>query len=205
MRRFFAILLALFCLTLRAPGSEPDYKQVRVFTGTNFIRVRLPLTDVTGKVRVKEKSPDGFGLPVAPSKISLGKKHYLEWQIGYDLPATNSPSAVPEIQFTRNGETKYGHELSKIILEAVRLGLLSTNDLAREIEALKQIKPSEFEENLPVLVEAETNRAPDGFQRRPARAAIHQNHALRLGADPTQTKTTRGRLSGHGLCLPADG
>lgn len=165
MRRFFTILLALFCLTLHAPGSEPDYKQVHVSTGTNFIRVRLPLTDVTGKVRVKEKSPDGFGLPVAPSKISLGKKHYLEWQIGYDLPATNSSSAVPEIQFTRNGETKYGHELSKIILEAVRLGLLSTNDLAQEIVALKQIKPSEFEENLPVLVEAETNRAADGFQR----------------------------------------
>ena len=30
---------------------------------------------------------------------------------------------------TRKGETKYGHELSKILFEAVRLGLISTNQL----------------------------------------------------------------------------
>ena len=86
------------------------------------MRVRLPLTDVTGKVRVKEKTADGFGLPVAPSKTVLGEKHYLEWQIGYDTPNANSPSVVPQIKFSRKGETKYGHELSKIIFESVRLG-----------------------------------------------------------------------------------
>jgi hypothetical protein len=137
---------------------------VLISTTTNAVRVRLPLTDVTGKVRVKEKSAEGFGLPVAPSKVLLGKKHYLEWQIGYDSPNTNSPSTVPQIQFTRNGETKYGHELSKVIVEAVRLGFLSTNDLIREIEALKKIPPAEFEESQPVQVETATNTAADGFQ-----------------------------------------
>jgi hypothetical protein len=145
-------------------AADAEYKLVLISTTTNAVRVRLPLTDVTGKVRAKEKSADGFGLPVAPSKISLGRKHYLEWQIGYDSPNTNSPSTVSQIKFTRNGETKYGHELSKIIFEAVRLGLISTNDLAREIEALKKIPHAEFEESQPVLVEAETNSAADGFQ-----------------------------------------
>jgi hypothetical protein len=165
MKRIFAaILTALVFSTLRAFCAGSDYKQVLAETNGDSVRVRLPLTDVTGKVRVKEKSPDGFGLPVAPSKTLLGEKDYLEWQIGYDIPNTNSPSVVPEIKFIRNGETKYGHELSKIIFEAVRIGILSTNDLIREIDSLKKIPPAEFEESQAVQVEVSTNAAADGFQ-----------------------------------------
>jgi len=164
LRKTFFTAFVFLALTLHAFCADAEYKLVRIETLTNAVRVRLPLTDVTGKVRVKEKSSDGFGLPVAPSKTILGKKHYLEWQIGYDIPNTNSPSVVPEIKFIRNGEMKYGHELSKIILEAVRLGLISTNDLVREIEALKKIQPTEFEESQPVQVEIATNTMTDGFQ-----------------------------------------
>jgi hypothetical protein len=164
MRKITVISLVFLMLALCGFCADADYKQVIISTNAEAVRVRLPLTDVTGKVRVKEKSADGFGLPIAPSKTVLGKKHYLEWQIGYDSPNTNSPSVVPEIRFIRNGETKYGHELSKIIFEAVQLGILSTNDLVREIEALKQIKPSEFEENQTVQVEVSTNAAANGFQ-----------------------------------------
>lgn len=160
----FISCLAMFACTLRAFCASTDYKQVLISTNNEVVRVRLPLTDVTGKVRVKEKSSDGFGLPVAPSKTSLGKKHYLEWQIGYDLPNTNSPSVVPEIRFIRNGEIKYGHELSKIVSEAVQLGILPTNDLAREIDSLKKVQPKEFEENQRVQVEVSTNTEPNGFQ-----------------------------------------
>jgi hypothetical protein len=128
------------------------------------VRVRLPLTYLTGKVRVKEKSFSSVGIPVAPTKALLGDKFYIEWQIGYDIPDTNSPTVVPEIKFTRNGETKYGHELSKIIFDAVQIGVLSTNDLTREIEALKKIQPSEFEENQTMQVETSTNIAANGFQ-----------------------------------------
>jgi hypothetical protein len=158
-------LIAVFviCFTFSAFCADADYKRVLVFTNGDSVRIRLPLTDVTGKVRVKEQTRDGFGIPAAPSKTVLGEKHYLEWQIGYDIPNTNSPSVVPEIKFTRNGETKYGHELSKIIFESVRLGILSTNDLIREVEALKKIQPSEFEESQPVQVETSTNLA-NGFQ-----------------------------------------
>ncbi len=164
MRQSSLILLVVFSLVFRALGDGADYKLVLVEAHGDAVRVRLPLTDVTGKVRVKEKSAGGFGLPVAPSKTSLGQKHYLEWQIGYDTPNTNSPSVVPQIRFIRNGETKYGHELSKIIFESVRLGILSTNDLIREIEPLKKIQPAEFEESQAVQVEISTNAATDGFQ-----------------------------------------
>ena len=163
MRKALIFCLAFLAFALRAVCADADYKQVLVFTNAGSVRVRLPLTDVTGKVRVKEISPDGFGIPVAPSKISLGEKHYIEWQIGYDIPNTNSPSVVPQIHFQRKGEIKYGHELSKIIFESVRLGLLSANELAREIEALKKIQPSEFEESQPAQVEVSTNSA-NAFQ-----------------------------------------
>lgn len=165
MRSIFAICCLFFLVFARlAFSADMEYKLVQIETLTDAVQVRLPLTDVTGKVRVKEKSSDGFGLPVAPARTSLGEKHYLEWQIGYDTPDTNSPGAVPQIEFIVNGQTKYGHEFSKIIFEAVRLGLLSTNELIREIEALKKIQPAEFEENQPVQIEVSTNAAGDGFQ-----------------------------------------
>ncbi len=164
MKKYFLLLVCLLVLANGTFAANADYKLALIFTTTNAVRVRLPLTDVTGKVRVKEKTSDGFGLPVAPMKTLLDKNYYLEWQIGYDIPNTNSPSVVPEIKFSRNGETKYGHELSKIIFEAVRLGIISTNDLIHEIDSLKKIPASEFEENQAVQVEVSTNNAADGFQ-----------------------------------------
>ncbi len=162
MKRFIVSLLVLV-FAFHAFSAGTDYKQVLIFTNAGVVRVRLPLTDVTGKVRVKEISPNGFGIPVAPSKTALGEQNYLEWQIGYDLSNTNSPSVVPQIRFQRNGEIKYGRELAKIIFEAVRLGLLTTNDLAHELESLKKIPSSDFEENRPVQIEVTTNAA-NGFQ-----------------------------------------
>jgi hypothetical protein len=164
MKKYFLLFASLIAIANHAFAASADYKSVLVETNGDAVRVRLPLTDVTGKVRVKEKSSDGFGLPVAPMKTALGKKHYLEWQIGYDIPNTNSPTVVPEIKFIRNGETKYGHELAKIVFEAVRLGILSTNDLLHEIDSLKKIPSNEFEENQAVQVEVSTNAAADGFQ-----------------------------------------
>ena len=164
--RGYPWLLAFFIIgfAFRAVCADADYKLVLVSTTTNAVRVRLPLTDVTGKVRVKEKSSDGFGIPIAPSKVSLGKKHYLEWQIGYDTPDPKDITVVPEIKFTRKGETKYGHELSKIVFESVRLGLISTNELVRELELLKKNSTRTFEESRAVEVEVSTNTTADGFQ-----------------------------------------
>ncbi len=164
MRILTFLLLGWLGAASCAIAAEADYKQVLVTDGTNFVRIRLPLTDVTGKVRVKEISPDGFGLPVTPSKTILGKKHYLEWQIGYDTPDAKDISVVPQIKFTRKGETKYGHELSKILFDAVRLGLISTNELVKELELLKINASETFEESRAVEVEVSTNKTSDGFQ-----------------------------------------
>jgi hypothetical protein len=164
VRKSAIILLTLICLGVQAFCANAEYKVVRIETLTNAVRVRLPLTDVTGKVRVKEKTSDGFGLPVAPMQVSLVKKHYLEWQIGYDTPDANDVTVVPQIKFTRKGETKYGHELSKILFESVRQGLISTNELARAVELLQKNSTGTFEESRAVEVEVFTNTTSDGFQ-----------------------------------------
>ena len=155
----------LLCLCCVANAADAEYKLVLVIPTTNAILIRVPLTDVTGKVRVKERTPDGFGIPIAPSKTALGKQHYLEWQIGYDSPTTNSPSSVPQIHFTRKGETKYGHELSKILLDAVHLGILSTNDLQREIAMLPKLAEKSFEERESIEIEAAQKPDAAGFAR----------------------------------------
>jgi len=105
VKKFLGLFAVLMAFAGHAFAASADYKSVLVETNGDAIRIRLPLTDVTGKVRVKEKSSDGFGLPVAPMKTFLNEKFYLEWQIGYDIPGTNSPTVVPEIKFVRNGET----------------------------------------------------------------------------------------------------
>ncbi len=162
---FLALIVVALFFVVPTHAADAEYKLVLVIPTNNAVLVRLPLTDVTGKVRVKEKTPDGFGIPIAPSKTALGKKHYLEWQIGYDSPTTNSPSSVPQIRFTRKGETKYGHELSKILLDALRLGILSTNDLQREIAMLPKLAEKSFEERESIEMEAAQKPDEVGFAR----------------------------------------
>lgn len=197
--------LALGCLSLSAFCADWGYKSVLIFTNADAVRVRLPLTDVTGKVRVKEMQPNGRGISVAPSQTALGKKHYLEWQIGYDVPNTNSPSVVPQIHFQRDGKTKYGHELSKMIFAAVQLGLISTNDLIQEMEDLKKIPPSEFEENRAVQIEVSTNFS-NGFQsaveRRPqfTKTTPHGSVQIQL----KQKQRAVGYQAMVYVCLPLD-
>jgi len=190
----------------RLLAADTDYKQVLITTATNVIHVRLPLTDVTGKVRVKEQAPNGFGLPIAPTKTVLGKQHYLEWQIGYDVPHTNSPSIVPQISFTRKGETKYGHELSKILFEAVRLGLVSTNELAKELALLKKNSAGTFEESRTVEVEISTNTTADGFQsavqKMPQFTKTTPHGSVQIQLKPKQRAV--GYQAMVYVCLPLD-
>ncbi|ENV8235737.1 hypothetical protein QMK11_01600 [Campylobacter jejuni] len=47
----------------------------------NFkIDYELPLTSVAGKIRIKQRSAfNDYGLSVAPTKININVKHYVEW------------------------------------------------------------------------------------------------------------------------------
>ncbi len=151
-------------------AADTEYRLLRIEPAGQAVRVRLPLTDVTGKVRPKERTPDGYGEPLAPTKTSLGTKHYLEWQIGYDTREADAPNVVKEIQFIRKGETKFGAELSKILVEALRLGVISTNDVLRERDRLAKLAEATLEEREGITtektpLETKGGMLPDGFTR----------------------------------------
>ncbi len=167
----FVLALGLACIWLaRATAADTEYKLVRIEPASQSIRVRLPLTDVSGKVRPKERTPDGYGEPLAPTKTALGPKHYLEWQIGYDTREADAPNVVKEIQFVRKGETKFGAELSKMLVDALRLGVISTNDLLRERDRLAKLSEATLEEREGITtektpLELKSGTLPDGFTR----------------------------------------
>jgi hypothetical protein len=185
-------------------AANADYKQVLITPTNNAVLVRLPLTDVNGKVRVKEKTADGLGVPVAPTRTKLGKDHYLEWQIGYDSPDTNSPSSVPQIQFTRKGETKYGHELSKLLVDALALGLITTNDLQHEIAMLPKLAANSFEEHEVIEMEAAQKPDESGFsrsvQRVPQFIRMTDHGAVQIVLKPRQRAV--GYQAMVYVCLP---
>ncbi len=167
--RLVVALILTFTWLARASAADTEYKLVRVETAGQALRVRLPLTDVAGKVRPKERTPDGYGEPLAPTKTVLGEKHFLEWQIGYDTREADAPNVVKAIQFVRKGETKFGAELSKMLVDALRLGVISTNDLLRERDRLAKLAEATLEEREGITTEKTPLDAkgglPDGFTR----------------------------------------
>ena len=123
-------LLAFLLLTLTCFAQ--DSSTVLIQSVNCAVEVRLPLTAVTSKVRMKQRNADGYGEPVAPKQTVLDKTCYLEWQIGYDTPDKNAPTVAEGVVFRRKGETKYGYELAEILREALALHLL-TPDAVREL------------------------------------------------------------------------
>lgn len=50
------------------------------------ISVRVPLTEQSGKFRVKAREAvNEDGRPAATRQEAFTKNHYVEWQIGYDV------------------------------------------------------------------------------------------------------------------------
>jgi hypothetical protein len=50
------------------------------------IRVAIPLTATSGKIRIKRRSIlNEYGIPVATCQTELTQNCYIEWQIGYDV------------------------------------------------------------------------------------------------------------------------
>ena len=166
LRRVLAAMLASF-LAATSPAADTEYKRIRIEPGEQVVTARLPLTDVSGAARVKRMESPGVGIPVAPTKTKLDDTCYLEWQISYDTPNPQHESAVPGIRFQRDARTKYGCELSKLLAESRRLGLLSDAQLRAVRAELDALKTATLEENETMAVAPSTDGKPlpDGFTR----------------------------------------
>lgn len=160
--------LALLIVALPSWAADAGYKQILVTARDGFVEVRLPLTDVTGPARVKQRADDGFGVPIAPSRTELGASCYLEWQISYDTTGTKHPSIVPEVKFQRDGRTKYGCELTKILLGALDQRIFTRDELQKLRAELDRLRPVDLEASEKIALHpdaAQTPGVPGEFER----------------------------------------
>lgn len=171
--RRLACSIAIFALSISSASAAED---VVIRPGKSCVDVLLPITSVTGKVRVKQRTADGFGVPIAPRQVSLDASCYVEWQIGYDTPDPHDISRAPGIVFQRRGETKYGHELSTILLDAHKAALLTTAQLRETRKFLRSHRRASFEGSEQIVTEqapAKNSALPPDFTRRVEKAPLY--------------------------------
>lgn len=152
--------LILFASSLPLLAADAAYKQILVTPREGFVEVRLPLTDVTGPARVKQRADDGFGVPIAPSRTDLDGSCYIEWQISYDTTGTEHPSIVREVKFQRDGRTKHGCELTKILTCALAEQVLTRAELKTLREELDALRCVDLESAEKIALQPERERGP---------------------------------------------
>ncbi len=121
---------------------------IKVSGDKKVIEVSIPLTSISGKARVKIRHAfSDYGISTATRKIPFSLKHYVEWQIGYDVPIKDKE----KFEFTTLKDEKYHflgannkvktlYELSEIIDYAKQLGLISLENLENTLKYLEKQK-----------------------------------------------------------------
>lgn len=123
-----------------------------LINGDKTICIKLPVTNPTGKIRVKRRLQDyELGEPIATRQAVIDEYCYLEWQIGYDSRDPADESSIEEITFTRKGEIKYGSELTKIYYLGLLNGIFQENSIESLLQFAHNINDEQyFEKQLSV-------------------------------------------------------
>lgn len=135
----------------------------KVVVGSNVF-VNLPMTNPSGKVRVKRRSFFAeYGEPIATRQVPISQSCYVEWQIGYDLLATpenKNKTTLQSFSFRNyKGKNKYCYELGEIVYYALELGLINEGEVRTTYEAIKAVsEKGTFEETASI---ARTNPKMD--------------------------------------------
>lgn len=121
---------------------------IRINDSKKAIEVSIPLTSISGKVRVKIRHAfSDYGISTATRKILFSLKHYVEWQIGYDVPIKDKE----KLELTTLKDEKYHflgannkiktlYELSEMIYYAKQLDLISLENLENTLKYLEKQK-----------------------------------------------------------------
>ncbi|GAA6876637.1 R.Pab1 family restriction endonuclease [Helicobacter pylori] len=121
---------------------------IRIDDSKKAIEVSIPLTSISGKVRVKIRHAfSDYGISTATRKIPFSLKHYVEWQIGYDVPIKDKE----KLELTTLKDEKYHflgannkiktlYELSEMIYYAKQLDLISLENLENTLKYLEKQK-----------------------------------------------------------------
>lgn len=137
----------------------------KIEVGEGKLIVKLPLTNPTGKIRVKRRGKtSNYGIPIATRKKNFEFKEvdYIEWQISY---ATDNPPVELKVEDIRlNGQV--GFELTKLLCEGIKLGILLGNDIQDMKTFINDVKRADtLEENEEILREDAKYEVKGGFKK----------------------------------------
>ena len=183
----------------------PPLRQTVFFDdASSALWAELPLTAPTGKVRVKRRSHfSEYGEPVAARFVPLSQADYVEWQIGYDIPAVPENAAATTLSglaFTNaKGEAKHPFELSELLFHSARFGFVSGAEVAearRFVAGLADADLVDARADMAILrshpAEAEINGIP--FFRMEVRypLAVHRFGSYEICAEVMNREKQKG-------------
>ncbi|GAA7636650.1 R.Pab1 family restriction endonuclease [Helicobacter pylori] len=121
---------------------------IKINHDEKVIGIFIPLTSISGKVRVKIRHAfSDYGVSTATRRIPFSLKHYVEWQIGYDVPIKDKEkfelTTLKDKKYHflgANNEVKTFYELSEIVYYAKQLGLISLENLENTLKYLEKQK-----------------------------------------------------------------
>ncbi len=121
---------------------------IEIDNNKKVIEVSIPLTSISGKVHVKIRHAfSDYGISTATRKIPFSLKHYVEWQIGYDVPIKDKEkfelTTLKDEKYHflgANNKVKTLYELSEIIYYAKQLNLISLENLENTLKYLEKQK-----------------------------------------------------------------
>ncbi|GAA6785372.1 R.Pab1 family restriction endonuclease [Helicobacter pylori] len=121
---------------------------IKINHDEKVIGIFIPLTSISGKVRVKIRHVfSDYGVSTATRTIPFSLKHYVEWQIGYDVPIKDKEkfelTTLKDKKYHflgANNKVKTLYELSEIIYYARQLDLISLENLENTLKYLEKQK-----------------------------------------------------------------
>ncbi|WP_281746645.1 R.Pab1 family restriction endonuclease [Helicobacter suis] len=124
--------------------------KIEIDETNKVIKVPIPLTSQSGKIRVKVRNDfTEYGLPTPTRQIPFSLKHYVEWQIGYDVDKSNleklALSTLPYTEFKgANNKPKAFYELSEYLYYFVQWGLITKVEIGDLLTTLENIRQKDF-------------------------------------------------------------
>ena len=136
----------------------------KISAENGYLIIRLPLTNPTGKIRVKRRSKtSNYGIPIATRKISFTNEDYVEWQISY---ATQNPPKTSKVEDIIINNKQIGFELTKLLYEGSILGILSTEDFNEMEGFINDVQDKDtLEENERIIRENKLQEIKGGFKK----------------------------------------
>ena len=123
-----------------------------------FIKIILPLTTHSSKIRVKRRKDIFYqGIPLATRQEKITNDCYFEWQISYDLKETNpnfdkfhelTLNKIKIVDENKNLTGRFIYELSDLLVEILRKGFIDLKylrKLLKEVQAEKKFIEDELE------------------------------------------------------------